>query len=135
MSTMSKISIGVVLSLLALLALESYFYKVQNDNLAQANAQMKDLNSKIEEANKTVKTQAVVAEVTDEAVTNATKRILTNTERGVAIKAVVDNVTKKVANEKISNTFASAAYANSMWDAYCTAEPGDSTCTSRQPSY
>jgi Flp pilus assembly protein TadB len=132
MSTLTKVILGVALALAVLLGFQSYLYKVQSQKLAQQNLQMKQLNDNIEVANKAAKTQAVVAQVTDEAVTSATTRIMKNTERGEAIKAVVDNVTKKVANEKLSSTVASAAYANSMWDAYCTADPSDSACSTRQ---
>jgi hypothetical protein len=124
---------GVVLALIGALAVQTYVVHKQSVKLGEANLQLKTLNDYVAQANKSVKTQSVIADVTDEVVTNATKRITTNTSKGTAIKAVVDNVTKKVANEKISNSVASAAYISSMWDAYCEAEPGNGTCTTRQP--
>jgi mannitol-specific phosphotransferase system IIBC component len=135
MSTLTKVAIGVVLALLLALGAESVMVHRQTTKLAEQAAQMKDLNQKIKDVNKSIKTQDNVAKVTDTVVTAATTRITTNTQKGLAIKAVVDNVTKKVANENLSVNVASVAYTNSMWDAYCTAKPDDSTCTSRQPTY
>lgn len=131
MSLITKITLGVVAILILALSIESYIVHTQNIKIKESVAQMKELTNKVEVANKTVKTQAVVAEVTDEVVTNATKRITTNTKKGVAIKAVVDNVTKRVANEEISSVVADTAYNSSMWDAYCSATTGDSACSAR----
>lgn len=135
MSIAIKIMLGVVLTLTVLLGIETYLFKAQSDKLAQVNQRMEQLNQNIAKANEAVETQTLIAETTDQVVTSATKRIMKNTERGEAIKAVVDNVTKKVANEKLSGTIADTAYVNSMWDAYCTAKPSDRSCTSRQSSY
>jgi len=132
MSTTIKIAIGIILTLVISLGVESYIIHLQTSKIAKYNEQMRSLNDKIEQANESVKIQSVVSEVTDKVVTNATQRIMTNTQKGTAIKAIVDNVTKKVANENLSNTFANAMYANSMWDAYCTADPSDGACSSRQ---
>lgn len=133
MSTVTKIALGAVGVLVLILAAQFIYIHHQTEKLTSLNLQIKQVNSQLEQANRGIKTQAVIADVTDEVVTTATKRITTNTQKGVAIKAVVDNVTKKVANEKLSNTVASAVYINSMWDAFCTASPSDSACSARQP--
>lgn len=123
--------IAVVLILLSALAFQTYTVHKQREKLSEAVAQVKTLNENVAKANDSIKTQAVMNDVTDEVVTSATKRITTNTTQGTAIKAVVDNVTKKVANGTISNSVASVAYTSRMWDAYCQADPADSDCTSR----
>lgn len=131
MSLTTKLVTVIVGVLLLALAGETVYIQMQHAKMQETTDKLIQLNQRVEEANRAVKTQAVVSDVTDEVVTTATKRITTNTQKGAAIKAVVDNVTKRVANEEISNTVASAAYTNSMWDAYCTAEPSNSACSAR----
>lgn len=134
MSVIKYIGIGIVLALILALCGEGYVVHEQSEKLGAANAQLKDLNAKVGEANKNIATQAKVAAVTDQVVTDTTKRIEENTDKGKAIKAVVDNVTKKVANENLSSVVAAPIYADSMWSAYCTAKQSDAACTSRQSS-
>lgn len=135
MPTVTKVAWAVVVLLVLALAGQQYVVHRQNIKLGESAQQLKDLNQKVVEANEAAKTQMEVAKVTEQTVTAATKRINTTTERGVAIKTAVDNVTHRVANEQISNTVASAAYIDSMWDAYCEAEQDDSACASRQSAH
>lgn len=134
LSTSNYVVGGIVLALLLVLAGQTYYVHYQSEKLGETKVQLKELNDGIKEANKSIQTQTVVAAATEAAVVQTTNRITSNTEKGTAIKAVVDNVTKRVANETISNTIANVAYVNSMWDAYCTANQGDSACTGRQSS-
>ena len=127
--------IAVVLILLSALAFQTYTVHKQGEKLSEAVAQVRTLNERVAKANESIKTQKAISDVTDQVVTSATERITTNSTQGAAITAVVDNVTKRVANGTISNSVASVVYVDRMWDAYCQASPGDSDCTSRQPSH
>lgn len=133
MFTINKIIIGVAATLALTLGIQTYMMHRQSVKLGAATTQIASLSNKVVEANHTVAVQGSVAKITDETITSATKRINTNTEKGTAIKAVVDNITKRVVNENLPSTVANAAYINSMWDAYCTADKSDSACSSRQP--
>ena len=134
MSTATKVAAGVCLALVLALGAESYIIHNQTSKLAAQTVQMQQLNEKIVQANKSVKIQDAVSKVTDAAVVATTTKITTNTQKGLSIKAQVDNVAKKVTNENLSITVANTVYVNSMWDAYCTANPSDSACSARQPT-
>lgn len=121
MSSLSKVGLGVLLSLLIVLAIESMYIKHQSKIVSKSKQQVLELSTSLDVQNK-------VSNITDGLVVKAIKANNISQQKKNDILSKVDETTKQVEDEKITSDVADAVYINSMHDAYCTAKPEADSC-------
>lgn len=116
--------------LIALIAVGSYS-AIQGTRIDNLGEDLTRVTGELETAQKGLEDARKSAAVTDKVVAenNTTKQeTKVKTE---AIKAQVDDASKKRANDEIDDGAYRASLSNSMWIAYCQAKPTDSACSTK----
>jgi len=130
----NKIFIGIILILLILLGVGSWFLKHEIEKNSSQKVELSSATDSIKALSSQLALATSVAQIQDSVVTtNITDKQKSNTVKEKILRKV--HVTEHKAQKKeITSAVANSVYLNSMWAAYCEAKPSDSACSSRQSS-
>lgn len=111
-----------------------YYAKIEKTKFEKVDTQLTQAKEDLSSLKSALDKQIKISDVTEEVVTNAVVKTAEITQASVKISKKVDKTNQEAKDGKINYNIASAAYVDSMWDAYCTATPTStsSKCTSRR---
>lgn len=127
------LSVACALLLLGLLSVSLYASN-RATKVGELEGSLASLQTKLDEANKSLEQASESATVTDEVVTeNSMSNDIAETKTLINVANVSVLANKRASNEITDAQFKSAL-SNRMWDAYCSAsaDKNDSACTSRK---
>lgn len=127
----------LTVALLASLVGLGFLYVKSSGQSAQLRANaiaLEQANQAITDLKQSLKRQATISKETDKIVTKAVIKTAEVTKKAAALNTKVLKINKGVVDGKIDNSVADAAYLDSMWSAFCEADPSNSKCATRQPN-
>lgn len=109
------------------------YARIQTSRLDKVSVQLSLTKEEIVGLKQSLAKQTKISDVTEDIVTNAVVKTAEIVQVTKSINGKVDKTAEEVKDGKINNSIATAAYVDSMWDAYCEASPYSTAkrCTTR----
>lgn len=129
--TIKVLSVALAIAVLVALGTGVYGYK-QNVDLKAKTILLATAQQSIKDLNKSLEKQAIISKITDEVVNEAVSKTKEVTIKATELSNTVVRTNKGVVDGKINAAVADAIYIDSMWEAYCEANPSADKCTTRR---
>ena len=128
---MNRLLLGIIACLLILIGVGGFFLKHEISSNAVNKQQVEQLSRSVNNYQIVLDMQNDLQKSINLQVTYTIEAKNASNQRLKIINQKVDETSAKLKEGKITSSAADAAYLNSMWSAYCEANPSDSECNGK----